>query len=73
VPEYAYFNHASHVVKGIDCANCHGDVREMDVISQVHSFTMGSCLDCHREPQKRMPQMTGFVNKGPENCNACHR
>jgi hypothetical protein len=73
VPEYAYFNHASHVVNGIDCAHCHGDVREMDVISQVHSFTMGSCLDCHREPEKRMPQMTGFVNKGPDNCNACHR
>lgn len=73
VPEYAYFNHAAHVTKGIDCANCHGDVRQMEVVSQVKSFTMGSCLDCHRYPHETMPQMKGKLNEGPTHCNACHR
>ena len=73
VPEYAYFNHSVHVNKGIDCANCHGPVENMDKVEQVHSFTMGACLDCHREPEKRMPEMAGKVKQGPDNCNTCHR
>jgi hypothetical protein len=73
VPEYAYFNHSVHVNSGIDCANCHGDIREMEVVEQVQSFTMGSCLDCHRKPHERMPQMKGVINEGPEHCAACHR
>lgn len=73
VPEYAYFNHSVHVNKGIDCENCHGNVRQMEVIQQSHSFTMGACLDCHRNPHERMPKMKGIINKGPTHCNACHR
>jgi hypothetical protein len=73
VPEYAYFNHAAHVTKGIDCANCHGNIREMEVVTQVKSFTMGSCLECHRNPETVMPQMKGAVKAGPTNCNTCHR
>ncbi|HRP94563.1 MAG TPA: cytochrome c3 family protein, partial [Ignavibacteriaceae bacterium] len=26
VPDYAYFNHSVHVVKGIDCTACHGEI-----------------------------------------------
>lgn len=73
VPEYAYFNHSVHVTAGIDCKNCHGDVAKMEVVNQVHSFTMGNCLNCHREPEKVMPEMAGKIKKGPENCSACHR
>ena len=29
-PDYAYFNHAAHVNKGISCVECHGKVNEMD-------------------------------------------
>jgi hypothetical protein len=72
VPDYAYFNHSAHVNKGIDCANCHGAVENMDVIAQVSSFTMGSCLDCHRNAPVRLAAVPG-IKRGPENCNACHR
>jgi hypothetical protein len=73
VPEYAYFNHSVHVNKNIDCANCHGDIRQMEVVIQVHSFTMGACLDCHKNPNARMPQVTGDIKKGPTHCSSCHR
>lgn len=72
VPDYAYFNHSSHVNKGIDCAQCHGPVENMDVVAQVSSFTMGACLDCHRNAPARLASVPG-IKRGPENCNACHR
>lgn len=78
VPEYAYFNHAAHVTKGIDCKSCHGDIRKMEVVEQVHPFTMANCINCHRQGHERLPYLKeqfakGQVVKGPENCNACHR
>jgi hypothetical protein len=73
VPEFAYFNHSFHVNKGIDCKHCHGEVGQMDKIAQVHSFTMGRCLYCHRNPYERMPELKGVVNRGRTDCWACHR
>lgn len=72
VPDYAYFNHSAHVNKGIDCAQCHGAVQNMDVLTQVQPFTMAACLDCHRNAPTRLASIQG-VKRGPENCNACHR
>ncbi len=72
VPDYAYFNHSVHVNEGIDCAECHGRVKDMDVIQQVSSLTMGSCLDCHWNAPNKLSQVVG-IKKGPENCFACHR
>jgi hypothetical protein len=73
VPEFAYFSHSSHVNKGIDCAKCHGNVASMDKITQVSSFVMSACLDCHRNAHDRMPELKAQINKGPDYCNACHR
>lgn len=72
VPEYAYFNHSVHVNKGIDCESCHGNVREMEEVSQVRGFTMTACLECHRNPEEHLPYLEK-VNIGPEHCAACHR
>lgn len=71
-PDFVYFNHSVHVNKGIDCINCHGDVRQMDKIMQINSFTMAACLDCHRNAHEKLPDVKGIVN-GPDNCFACHR
>ncbi|TRZ53524.1 cytochrome C [bacterium] len=76
VPDFVYFNHSAHVNKGIDCVNCHGDVKQMEVIGQVNSFTMGACLTCHRQPETKIVNYSEIKNslkKGPENCAACHR
>ncbi len=72
VPEYAYFNHSVHVNKGIKCESCHGDVAQMEKIKQVRSFTMNSCLECHRNAQAQLPYLKNIKN-GPENCWSCHR
>ncbi len=72
VPQYAYFNHSVHVNKGIQCISCHGDVAQMEVVSQVHGFTMTACLDCHRNPMAQIDYLEK-INKGPDNCSACHR
>jgi cytochrome c2 len=50
LPDLAYFNHAQHVkVGGLACENCHGDIKEMEVVQQVSLLTMGWCIDCHRK------------------------
>lgn len=72
VPDYAYFNHSIHVNKGIDCTSCHGEIMQMEKVGQMNSFTMASCLDCHRNAHDKLPYLKD-VNKGPENCFACHR
>lgn len=50
LPDLAYFNHAQHVnVAGLDCAKCHGEVAQMEVVQQRAPLTMGWCINCHRE------------------------
>lgn len=49
LPDHVFFSHAQHVgVGGLDCAECHGPVEEMDVVQQFSDLSMGWCLDCHR-------------------------
>jgi cytochrome c2 len=55
LPDHVYFNHAQHVKVGqIECETCHGDVKEMEVVEQVNSLTMGWCINCHNETQVQM-------------------
>ncbi len=54
LPDYAYFNHAAHVNKGVGCVECHGRVDKMEVVHQVEDLSMGWCLDCHRAPERRL-------------------
>jgi len=52
--DYAYFNHAAHVNKGVSCVSCHGRVDKMEVVYQAKNLSMGWCLECHREPEKHL-------------------
>jgi predicted CXXCH cytochrome family protein len=72
IPEYSYFNHSVHINKGIECETCHGDIKQMTTAKQVKPFTMGDCLECHRNPRSQISYLK-TINKGPENCWACHR
>ena len=72
VPDFVYFNHSVHVNRGIDCVHCHGDVRQMAKIKEVHPFTMAACLDCHRNAHENLPELKNIKN-GPDYCFACHR
>lgn len=52
LPDHVSFNHKQHVVAGnLDCENCHGNVREMEVVQQVSTLEMGWCINCHRETE----------------------
>ena len=48
LPDYTYFNHSVHLRRGLDCSECHGDVKAMDRVQQMQPLNMGFCLDCHR-------------------------
>jgi hypothetical protein len=49
LPEFVYFDHPMHVIHGIDCSKCHGDVKAMDRIKPPQTINMGFCMTCHRE------------------------
>lgn len=65
MPDFVHFNHAQHVVAGENaikkaknveqvCYACHGRVDEMNVVEMANEFTMGWCINCHRETQVDM-------------------
>ena len=80
LPDHARFNHKRHVLKGVTCETCHGNVKEMDVITQKQPLTMGWCLGCHRgqtTPKKILMETYPGVKDpvgpvAPFNCSTCH-
>ena len=71
LPAFAFFDHSRHVNGGITCQTCHGEIQTMDAVTQARSFTMGDCLNCHRDQnQKRLA--AGKPPAAPTNCSACH-
>jgi len=49
LPDHVRFVHNMHLVAGIDCGKCHGDVKAMDRIVPHQQFIMGFCIQCHRD------------------------
>jgi len=64
LPDHVYFNHSQHVNAGkVACQTCHGNIQEMDVVSQQTDLSMGWCINCHRETK------VDFFNKGDSTGN----
>jgi hypothetical protein len=58
---YIHFSHKRHIKAGLECANCHGEVRLMRELRRVPKLEMGWCVSCHR-------------SKGaPTDCTTCHK
>lgn len=56
------WNHRLHVEAGVKCETCHGQVAQIDAISEVTSVTtMYSCLNCHE------------MNHAKSACETCHK
>jgi len=81
LPDFVYFNHSRHVLSGVDCQNCHGDVQTMQRIEQITPLTMGWCLECHREHNGVPTNTLGRASKRfsevpkpatPLDCASCH-
>jgi hypothetical protein len=49
--EFVFFSHQTHIQSGVDCGKCHGDVAGMDRVVMKKPFTMGVCIQCHRDTQ----------------------
>ena len=60
LPDHVHFTHKRHVLAGVDCQVCHGEVDRMDAAIQTAPLTMGWCVTCHEE------------RKAPKDCLTCH-
>ncbi len=54
------FWHGPHIRAGVDCATCHGDMKQQTVAVRKEGLDMKFCVDCHR------------LHKAPTDCTACH-
>jgi hypothetical protein len=62
LPDFAYFNHSIHVVKGVGCSTCHGQVDQMPLMWNTASLQMEWCLECHRSPEKVLRPQSEITN-----------
>lgn len=63
LPDHVYFSHAQHVNAGKrQCAECHGQVEEMDRVVQVEDLSMGWCIKCHRRTEVQFEE-NGFYEE----------
>jgi hypothetical protein len=81
LPDFVYFNHSRHVLSGVDCKSCHGDVAKMQRIEQMKPLTMGWCLECHRQhadiPTSTLERAAKRFSEIPKpatgtDCASCH-
>ena len=69
--DYSYFNHSTHINRGVGCYSCHGRMDQMEVVYQAAPLNMAWCLQCHREPERylrpvdQITNMTYHLGKGP--------
>jgi hypothetical protein len=63
LPQFVYFNHQSHIAKGVGCTTCHGPIGTMGYnedpskgpvggVYKVQPLYMSWCLGCHRHPEQ---------------------
>ena len=70
IGEYAYFNHSIHINRGVGCITCHGNIAQMEVVTQKEPLSMGWCLECHRNPAENLrprEEVTNMNWEKPEN------
>jgi quinoprotein glucose dehydrogenase len=60
LPDFVFFRHDKHEVKGIGCTTCHGDVTAQARLQPVLAMKMKACVDCHQ------------ANRAAVSCTTCH-
>ncbi|MEM7481490.1 MAG: cytochrome c3 family protein [Acidobacteriota bacterium] len=60
--DYSYFDHSVHLLAGVGCSSCHGDIRSMEVVRQVEPLSMAWCLECHRQPEMHLRPREELTN-----------
>lgn len=72
LPDFVYFNHSVHINAGVGCISCHGNLAEMETVTQREPLSMSWCLDCHRNPAPNLRPLAEVTNMkwtAPENQN----
>lgn len=59
-PDFVFFNHKRHIKLGVECKTCHGNIEQMDRVTQTFPMKMEFCITCHRQ------------NKASVECYICH-
>ena len=82
LPDHARFSHKVHIAKGLDCAQCHGNVNAMEKVEVHSAFNMGWCVNCHRQYEKNEASNTAKSSSHPflaknktvklTECGTCH-
>jgi hypothetical protein len=55
------WSHRRHLQAGVQCATCHGQVAQLDAMSETTAITsMATCISCHE------------ANRAPTVCKTCH-
>ncbi|MBI2150119.1 MAG: cytochrome c3 family protein [Acidobacteria bacterium] len=70
LPDFVYFDHRSHVNKGVRCQTCHGPIETMQRVRQASGLSMGWCVDCHRQANREGVQ--GKAVHATLDCTGCH-
>ena len=71
LPDFVYFDHRPHVLRGVACESCHGPVQSMERVRQELDLSMGWCIDCHRR-SKVEPGAAPESAAVSTDCATCH-
>lgn len=64
LPDFVFFDHSIHVAKGVGCETCHGRVDRMARVRKAEALNMAWCLECHRDPEKRLRPLDEITTMG---------
>lgn len=59
------FNHQKHIVRNINCQQCHGDVQELELATRDQLPRMRGCFGCHQQPDPARGEARSA-------CDTCH-
>lgn len=70
--DFVYFDHSVHVARGVSCQTCHGPVQSMERVRQYSSFSMGTCVTCHRGSAPDPAGPNAWRSHASTDCVTCH-
>jgi len=70
LPDFVCFDHRAHVTVGVACQVCHGPVETMERMRQFSTLSMGWCVNCHRDANRKGIQ--GRTVNASIDCATCH-
>lgn len=70
--DFVHFDHSVHVARGISCQSCHGPVQSMERVRQHSSFSMGTCMSCHRTSAPQRDGPNAWRGHASTDCVTCH-